>query len=160
MCIVIDVNRIPSVLNPGASDHDEFRPILDWIQRCNAKIVYGGTTYKAELSKLPNYLPILSEMKRAGQVHEVDDENVDQVEGEIGKKIHDRSFNDQAIVAIVIVSHCRLVCSNDTSSFPFLKLTALYPKGVKRPSIYTGRKSGVPLLNRVLGKCGPCALAH
>lgn len=159
MCIVIDVNRIPSIFNPQARDHREFSPILDWIRSHNTKIIYGGTAYKAELSKLPRYFRILLEMKKAGQVHEADDERVDAVQEEISRGNCPSSFNDQAIVAIVIVSRCRLVCSNDKSSFPFLTCSALYPKGFKRPRIYTGRRN-IALLNHkhIRGKCGPCAL--
>lgn len=157
MCIVIDVNRIPSVFNPHASDHHEFRPILDWIDSHNTKIVYGGRRYKTELLKLPRYFTILLEMKKAGQVYEADDEGVDAVQKEISRKIHHRNFNDQAIVAIVIVTRCRLICSNDRSSFPFLTLRALYPKDIKRPKIYTGLRSINLLSHRhKLGKCGPC----
>lgn len=160
MCIVIDVNRIPSVFNPNARDHHEFQPILKWLDRCKTKIVYGGTKYKDELSKMPNYFGVLSEMKKAGQVCEVDDDSVDAAQEEISRKTHHSNFNDQAIVAIVLVSRCRLICSNDKSSFPFLRLRSLYPKHSKPPSIYTGR-GNVALLNRhILGKCGPCTLAH
>ncbi len=157
MCIVIDSNRIPSVLNPYESDHHEFQPILGWIESCNAKIVYGGTKYKTELRKMPKYFAILLERKKAGQVYEADDERVDLMEKEIYRKTRGTTFNDQAIVAIVIVSRCRLICSNDKSSFPFLRRPSLYPKNIKRPSIYTGRKNAALLNHRhILGKCGPC----
>jgi len=157
MCIVIDLNRIPSVLNPYESEHSEFQPILDWIDSRNARIVYGGTKYKTELRKMPKYFGILLERKKAGQVYEADDKSVDVVEEEINGKTRGTTFNDQAIVAIVIVSRCRLICSNDKNSFPFLRLPSLYPKNIKRPSIYTGRKN-VAILNHrhILGKCGPC----
>jgi len=158
MCIVIDTNRLSSVLNPKASDHGEFRPILDWIDRRKTKIVYGGTKYKEELSKAPKYFSTLVEMKKAGKVHEVDDGEVDRWENEIARKTQHTNFNDQAIVAIVIVSRCRLVCSNDQASFSFIRLKTLYPNGVSRPSIYTGRRN-VALLNHkhIKGRCGPCS---
>ena len=86
MCIVIDSNRIPSVLNPYVSDHSEFKPILDWIEGGNARIVYGGTNYRNELRNMPKYFGILSERRRAGQVYEVDDGSVDGVEEQIKGK--------------------------------------------------------------------------
>jgi len=79
MCIVIDVNAIPSVFNPSAGDHCEFRPILDWLESRKTKVVYGGTKYKEELSKMPQYFSILVEMRRSGKVHEVCDVSVDRV---------------------------------------------------------------------------------
>lgn len=161
MCIVIDSNRIPSVFNPNTNDHQEFQPILDWIESRNTMIVYGGTTYKDELSRLPKYLPIFIERKKAGQIHEVDEASVDQVEQEILRKTVGTSFNDQAIVAIVIVSRCRLICSNDQNSFRFFKQKSLYPSNFQRPSIYTGRRNIPSLYHRhISGRCGPCCLSH
>jgi len=157
MCIVIDLNRIPSVLNPDVSDHSEFEPILDWIDRRNARIVYGGTKYKAELQRMPKYLGVLSERKRAGQVYEVDDQNVDGVEQQIKGITQGTHFNDQAIVAIVIVSNCRFICSSDQEAHPFFKSKDLYPPHFKRPIIYSNRKHKAKLNHRhVAGKCGPC----
>ena len=158
MCIVIDVNAIPSVFNPSASNHCEFRPILDWVDNHKIKIVYGGTKYKEELANMPKYLSILSEMRRMGKIHEADDVSVDTEQKRIEQMIRRKSFNDQVIVAIVIVSRCTLICSNDKKSFPFLTLKTLYPKGFKRPSIYTGRRNrGLLKRKHVSGRCGPCS---
>lgn len=157
MCIVIDANRIPSVLNPYATDHSEFKPILDWIDRHNARIVYGGTKYKTELLKMPKYFGVLLQRKKAGQVYEADDGSVDAVAEEIKGKTQNTHFNDQAIVAIVIVSNCRFICSSDKKAHPFFKLKSLYPAHVKRPIIYSNRKHKALLNHRhVVGKCGPC----
>lgn len=157
MCIVIDANRIPSVLNPDASDHTEFKPILDWIDKRNARIVYGGTKYKAELRRMPKYFRVLLQRKKAGQVCEADDVSVDKVERQIKGKTRHTRFNDQAIVAIVIVSNCRFVCSSDKASHPFFKDKSLYPPHCRRPIIYSTRRHKA-LLNKRHGvdKCGPC----
>jgi hypothetical protein len=157
MCIVIDLNRIPSVLNPDASDHSEFKPILDWIDRRNARIVYGGKKYKTELLRMPKYFGVLLERKKAGQVYEADDGSVDAVEEQIKEKTQGTHFNDQAIVAIVIVSNCRFICSGDKKSHPFFKSRSLYPAHVKCPIIYSNGKHKALLNHRhVAGKCGPC----
>ena len=161
MCIVIDTNAISSLLNPNASDHQEFQPILAWIDTHTAKIVYGGKKYKRELGKMPKYYAILVEMRRAGKVHEADDVSVDRVEQEINQTTPaHRNFNDQAIVAIVIVSHCRLICSKDRSSFPFLTSPTLYrPRHIKCPKIYRGSRNADLLYRRdILGHCGPCCI--
>lgn len=160
MCIVIDINRIPSVLNPESADHYEFEPVLTWVNDRKGKIVYGGTTYKRELRGAKRYYGILLEMRKGGMVEEVDEATVDRVEEEVRRKILHRNFNDQAIVAIVIVSRCRLVCSNDRKSFAFIKQPILYPKDFPRPRIYTGREN-VSLLSdrRIVGRCGPCSIS-
>lgn len=158
---MIDVNRIPSVFNPNVSDHLEFQPILDCIRTRGAKIVYGGRTYKTELLRMPNYYRLLVEMRKAGQVHEVDDESVDAEQQQVEKKTQHTHFNDQAIVAIVIVSNCRFICSSDQNSYPFFKLKSLYPSRFKPPIIYSKHKHKALLNHRhIIGKCGPCALAH
>lgn len=159
MCIVIDVNKIPSVFNPNTNDHLEFQPILDCVRTHGAKIVYGGTKYKNELLKMPNYYGILVEMKKAGQVHEADEKTVNAIQQQIDKKTQHTHFNDQAIVAIVIVSNCRFICSSDQAAYPFFKSKSLYPPHFKLPVIYT-RVAHKKLLNNrhIIGKCGPCAL--
>ena len=158
---MIDVNRIPSVFNANASDHLEFQPILDCVRTHGAKIVYGGTKYKTELLKMPNYYGLLVEMRKAGQVHEVDDESVDAEQQTIERKTQHTHFNDQAIVAIVIVSSCRFICSSDQNAYPFFKLKSLYPSRFKPPIIYSKHKHKALLNHRhIIGKCGPCALAH
>ena len=157
MCIVIDSNSIPSVLNPCVSDHSEFKPVLDWIEKGDAKIVYGGTKYKTELRNMPKYLGVLSERKKAGQVHEADDGKIDEVEEQIRGKTQNTDFNDQAIVAIVIVSNSRFICSCDKKAHVFFKLKSLYPQQVRRPIIYSnGKHKGLLYHRHVIGKCGPC----
>lgn len=120
-------------------------------------MVYGGRKYRNELSRLKKYYPALEEMRRSGLVHEVDDERVDEVEKQIIKKTLQTKFNDHAIVAIVIVSRCKLICSNDKKSFPFIREKSLYPAGCKPPSIYAGlRNRGLLYQKHILKKCGPC----
>lgn len=157
MCIVIDLNRIPSVLNPEASDHSEFKHILEWIDSRSARIVYGGKKYKSELLKMRKYLKVLSERKKAGQVYEADDGKIDEIEEQLKEKTQNTDFNDQAIVAIVIVSNSRFICSCDKKAHAFFKLKSLYPQHVKRPIIYSNSKHKDLLYHRdVISKCGPC----
>lgn len=160
MCIVIDMNTLPSVLNSSVSDHREFQPIVDWLGATKAQIVYGGTSYKKELRKMPRYYGYLLEMRRAGKVHEADEAKVDRLQQAIAQtNAGHRNFNDQAIVAIVIVSRCRLVCSNDKKSFPFLTSPTLYPRGIQRPKIYSGSRNVKLLYHRhIVGQCGPCSI--
>lgn len=161
MCIVIDVNRIPSVFDSKASDHFEFQPILDCVRLHGAKIVYGGTKYKTELLKMPNYYSLLVEMRKAGQVYEVDEQKVNMIQQQVERKTQHTRFNDQAIVAIVIVSKCRFICSSDRKSYHFFQLKSLYPSRFKLPIIYNRRKHRALLNHRYIrGRCGPCALAR
>jgi hypothetical protein len=160
VCIVIDVNRIPSVFNSNARDHFEFQPILDCVRLHGAKIIYGGTKYKTELSKMPNYYGLLVEMRKAGQVYEADEQRVNMIQQQVERKTRHTRFNDQAIVAIVIVSKCRFICSSDQKSYYFFKLKSLYPSHFKLPIIYNRREHRALLNHRhIRGRCGPCTLA-
>ena len=157
MCIVIDANRLPSVLNPRSSDHIEFQSILDWIGKRRTKIIYGGTKYNDELGRMGKYFGILTEMKRAGKVKELDKATVDCIQDDINQRTTHRNFNDQAIVAIIIASRTRLLCSHDTASLPFVRTRNLYPRGIEPPKIYRDRRDHRLLYHRDLnGHCGPC----
>jgi hypothetical protein len=155
MCIVIDVNAIPAVFDQMNKDHNEFMPVLKWLKSNRIKIVYGGTKYKKELSKMLKFLPLMADWERAGKIHKVDDERVDALESQIIQQTaNNKKCNDQAIIAIVIISHCRLVCSKDKESYPFLKDKKLYPKYMNLPNIYTGLRDVALLIHR---RCGPCS---
>jgi hypothetical protein len=157
MCIVIDVNRLPSVFDGSSSDHIEFQPILDWIGKRRTKIIYGGSKYNYELKKMPRYFGILTEMKRGGEVKELGKDTVDRIQDDINRRTTHKNFNDQAILAIIIASKTRLLCSHDTTSLPFIRASNLYPRGIEPPKIYRDRRDHRVLYHRYLnGHCGPC----
>lgn len=167
MCIVIDSNVIPCVFNSQASDHQEFRPVFAWIRQGRGKIVYGGTRYKKELSELRNYLGILAELKRKSKVVIIDEVNnisVDSVEDYLSQRIVRSDFNDHHIVAILIISGCKLVCSNDTGAHALIgvcfgRARALIkgispcPGHVQTPKIYSNRTCAGLLCDRNIAKC-------
>ena len=80
--------------------------------------------------------PVLIELKRKNRIVPVPDDEVDRKEQEI-KNISKglTLFNDQHIVALVIVSGCCVVCTKDKESDRFLKDKRFYPKGAV-PKIY------------------------
>jgi len=158
MCVVIDVNVFPSVFKENSADHDQFIPLHEWIINGSAKMVYGGTTYNQQLRELPKYSRYLGELERNHKLEKLDDIAVDTYEKQIMNALGNTSCNDAHIIAIVIESKCSVVCSKDTSSFPYIKQANLYPKGVRRPSIYSENTNGHRLLNHRSRRynCGPC----
>jgi hypothetical protein len=68
----------------------------------------------------------------------LDDDSVNQHEDELKELTRDTSFDDQHIIAIVIVGRCDIICSKDGNSYPFFQNSRLYPKRFRRPSIYNG----------------------
>jgi hypothetical protein len=53
---------------------------------------------------------------------------------------NDVDFNDKHLVAIVEVSNCRLICTNDEKAMPYIKNKDFY-ETVKPPKIYTGLRN-------------------
>jgi hypothetical protein len=154
MCIVIDINAISCVFNEENSCHNEFKPVNNWILKRNGKIVYGGKSYINELKKLPSYLNLFSRLNSMGKVVKLNDDKVNEEQERIKPMVNKTKFNDPHIIAILAVSKCKVVCSNDKESFEFIHNSALYPKGVKPPKIYS-KKSCENLLvdNNIIEIC-------
>lgn len=147
MGIVIDINTIPPVFDCGNKMHKEFKPVYKWILRGKGKMVYGGMTYKNEIAKMVKFRRLILQLENANKVDFVSDNAVDTRERMLKSKLVNKNFNDAHIIAIVIISHCRLVCSVDKKSYVFLKDKSLYPKGFERPRIYRGKSNANLLFN-------------
>lgn len=138
------------VFNKNDNEHDNFLPVLKWIVEGKGKIIYGGTSYKRELLKASKYIKLFRTLEQSGKVKVLNDTKVDLAEKAINvivsKNSSCRNFNDQHIVAIVIISKCLLLCTRDLKHAKFFKYSKFYPKNIKRPSIYS-RKANEDLLN-------------
>jgi predicted nucleic acid-binding protein len=121
MCIVIDANTFAHVFNSSSKNHHEFKPVLDWIVYGKGKIVYGGTLYKKELRNAPKYFKLFLELSKSSKVVEVDMILVDKKEQEVAKLVNHPNFDDPHLIAIIIVSGCKLICSHDSKAYSFLK---------------------------------------
>ena len=152
MCVIIDTNTLSRVFRRDNQMHNEFKPMFDWIYNGNGKIVYGGDKYIKELSKT-RYIRLFKLFKDAAKIVEADRDKVDNKVKEIEQSFKHRDFNDSHLVAIVIVSHCNLICSDDKTSYKFLRKREFYPNNIKRPKIYRGLQSRDLLVNK---NCKPC----
>jgi hypothetical protein len=148
MCVIIDMNTLSCVFNEKNEKHNEFKPVLDWIKEGKGRIVYGGSKYLSELEKMTHYRRILIDYERKRKTIKLDDYKVDQKQQEIEGIIKHPDFNDSHIVAIIIVSRCRLLCSKDSSSYPFIRNKTLYPSKFGKISIYRGYNDKDMLLSR------------
>ena len=137
MCIVIDINTLPSVFDTKSLHHQKFKPVLDWIVSGKGKIVYGGTKYKEELAKAHKFLGIFRNFAAARKIVPICDHDVDLSEHKLKSKCTDSDFDDPHIIAIVVVSKCKLVCSSDARSYKFIKDPSMYTQPSDRPSIYS-----------------------
>lgn len=148
MCTIIDMNVFPIVFNQKDPKHKEFKPILDWINKKNGKIVLGGTKYKDELRLLKKYWPIIIEYSKKGKVVNIDDSKVDAKEKEIKadlivRKITttNKDYNDPHLVALVAISKVKVITSLDYSSMKFLRESKYYDRSTDRPVFYTRKKN-------------------
>jgi len=141
MCVVIDANTFHCTFDPSSILFNEFSPVNQWIHKePRARLVYGGTKYKREMVALQKYFPYLVELRRLNKIAEINDSIVDSTETKVEAKVRNPKFNDAHIIAIFIVSGCRIFCSNDQRADKYLKMQLLYPKKHKRPKVYRGKK--------------------
>src|SRR5271157_5878292 len=141
MCVVIDINTLPPVFNPGCKLHNEFAPVKDWIAAGLGFVVFGGTNYKAELGRAFRYLRLIRQMRDGGQAVSIRDDAVDLLEESVKRKTRQTNCDDQHIIALLGASRCSLLCSGDRRSFKFVKDRKLYPKGMSRVSVYTSGRN-------------------
>lgn len=152
MCLIIDINTLSCVFNESNSDYHEFKAVKEWVLNRNGKIVYGGTKYINELKKAPHYLKLFTHLNDDGNVVRLSDAKVDLHQEKIELEINDPKFNDPHIIAIIIESKCKILCSKDKDSYPYIQEKAHYPKGVKPPKIYSNKSNRTLLVDNNIAK--------
>ena len=141
MCLVIDICCFGDVFNKNSKNHEKFKPVCDWVTSGKGRVIYGGDKYKKEIGKVKSYISILAEFNRRGLIIKLDDDAVNSIEKQIESKETDPDFDDPHIIAIVIESGCKIVCTSDKRSHKFIKKKKLYPKHFCRPAIYTDKRN-------------------
>lgn len=136
MCLVIDTCCLSHVFNKKNQNHKEYLPVLRWITQGKGCLIYGGEKYSKELISAKSYLRIFAELRRQGRALKLEDAKVDEEAKLAEKRVNQKDFNDEHLVALVVVSGCRVVCTDDNAAKKYLRLASSFPKGVKRPSIY------------------------
>ncbi|GAA4294138.1 hypothetical protein [Aestuariibaculum suncheonense] len=137
MAVIVDVNCIPNVFSRKSLNHQEFKPVKDWIIKGKGLMVYGGSKYMGELKKLHAYLPIIRMLKDVGKVYVGDSASIDALQEKIEALREDNDFDDPHLPAIVIATKCRVICSEDTRSIKHVQDGKYYPRGVRTPVYYT-----------------------
>ncbi len=139
MCVIVDTNTFGPVFNPNNDKHSEFEPVLNWVLHGKGKFVIGGSKYMGELKKATRYLRLFRILNTTkDKVVRLDNKMVDDEQARIEALITDTDFDDPHLPAMIIVSKCQVICSDDTRSIRFVTDSRLYPDGVKTPKYYTG----------------------
>jgi predicted nucleic acid-binding protein len=106
MCIIVDANVARHLSAPT----DDGEPILKWLLRGKGGLVVGGHL-KKELAR-SGLRAILVVLNQAGRLHTLDDDRVMAA----SKQISDKGIccsNDCHVIAVAIVSGCRLIFTKD-----------------------------------------------
>lgn len=148
MAVIIDVNCLANVFSKNSARHSEFEPVLNWILKGKGLMVVGGTKYNAELAKLNRFLVIVRLLKEIGKVHLGNDEEIDAYQLKVEELRDTADFDDPHLPAIVVDTKCRIICSEDTRSIPYVTNSKYYPKGFKVPVYYTSSRNSDLLCDR------------
>lgn len=141
MAIIIDANCIANVFSKKSANHEEFKPVLNWILLGKGLMIYGGSQYKKELAKTSKYLPIIRLLKDVGKAIEGCKEDIDKYQEKVEQLRDNMDFDDPHLPAIVVVTKCKIICSEDTRSIPYVQNGKYYPKSFTTPVYYTSSKN-------------------
>lgn len=157
MCLILDTNVFSAFFDPKNDKHDDFIPALHWVVYGKGKLVYGGTKYKNEMRKSWKYISFFASLQRAGKVVLVCDADVDRYEVDIKKIEPNKDFDDPHLVAIVLASECKVICTNDKRALAYLKRTDFYKGKIKKPKIYQSKQNSTLLSDKnIAAICMPC----
>lgn len=152
MCIVIDTNNISRVFNTSNIEHKNYEPVLNWILKGKGKIIIGGTSFNNEIKKNYRFLVFLQELSKHNKVVSFKEIEVDKLESEIKELIPPSlDFDDPHIVALLKISKCRLICSEDKRAFEYFKSRKIFQGHT--PKIYSGLKNQDLLKDSNIANC-------
>jgi hypothetical protein len=145
MSIVVDLNTLPSVFDPYSTDHAQFKPVHNWILFGRGRAVFGGSKYKLELTRTFKYLRLFRRLKEAHRAIEIKQDMVDAKEAKLIESTEGKDCDDQHLIAILCVSRCILLCSQDKRSYKFIKTREFYDKDHRGPKIYSSLRNATLL---------------
>ncbi|MCH8621444.1 hypothetical protein [Undibacterium sp. TS12] len=155
------MNVIPVVFDPSSKNHDIYKPVLEWVIKGKGKMVCGGSKYWEELSRLKKFLSYFNELNKAGKVVKVDDNLVDEKMRDLMNLCADKDFDDPHIAALLIVSGCKVLCSEDERSYDYMREKKWFASSKKFPKIIkktSSKKTAANILSEryIADCCMPC----
>ncbi|MGB0930888.1 MAG: hypothetical protein ACPGVB_08940 [Chitinophagales bacterium] len=140
MCVIVDVNILGGVFDKNHSRFEDYEPIKKWVLEGKGKLVVGGSKYGEELKRVERYAKLIAELAKLGKVVVLKKQNVDNHQVVIEGKEKDPDFDDPHLIAMVVESGVRILCSDDKRADKFIKKRKFYPKGKKPPIIYRNKR--------------------
>ncbi|MCB4810592.1 hypothetical protein LG204_04595 [Methylovorus menthalis] len=136
MGIVIDTNVFHKVFDDRSEGHADFVDIKKWFDDRQGVMILGGSKYKKEITHTHKNLILIKFLRDAGMVITFDDGLVDQREKEVVDLTKGTDCDDQHIIALLDISKCTILCSEDIRSYPFIKNKKLYKTPKHNVRIY------------------------
>jgi len=157
MCVVIDTCVFSAFWDATNQNHSDFKPVLKWVTAGKGKIVYGGSKYKKELRKEKKFFRFLVILERSNKIVFLCDAKVDKQQIELKKIEPSEKFDDPHLVAILLESKCKIICTNDKKAIPYLKDPRFFKKAADRPRIYQTKNNKNLLTDRYIAEiCKNC----
>lgn len=152
MCIVVDTNTFSKVFSTANKEHHKFKPVLEWILHGKGSVVYGGKSYIKEIGL--QKIKLLKYLNDVGKAVSLNSEKINIEEQKVSNLIPDsEDFDDPHIIAILRVSECKLICSDDKRLDPYIKDSRLFSSMKKRPRIYRNRRNKSLLSDKYIADC-------
>lgn len=145
MCIIVDPPLFISIFKSDDSNHEKYKPVLNFIDRVGGKFVIGGSLYEAELKGVASILRHLTEYEKKGKVIKMDKAQTDSDVLVIKTIEPSVNFDDPHLVALVRMSGSKLICVNDPRSHKYLRASKFYNSTKDRPKLYTRPKNAAIL---------------
>jgi len=116
MCIIIDAN----VVGDLSTMTDDAKPVLNWLLKGNGRLVIGGKlTLELDRTGLRSTLVVLDQ---AGRLKKLNDEKVRNKATSIANLC---CSNDCHVVAVALLSGCRLIFTKDHKLHKDMKNTKI-----------------------------------
>ena len=152
MLIIIDTNIVDCVFDTKHSRHSNFEPVNKCITNINYPgiMVYGGSKFIRELGGRldKKYKKLLIQLRNVGSLRELDKALIDKTEKDLKKIEPCKGFDDEHIIACVIVSGSKLVITDDKRADKYIKdeNNQFYHSPKMKPKIYRYREKHLNLL--------------
>lgn len=160
MCVVFDTDTFGEVSD---NSNEDFEPLRNWISRERHTVIYGGSEYLRQLRKSGPFRRYLRGLEKTGQIHTLNGQVIDRTAVFLANRFISKNYNDHHIVAILLISGCKVVSSHDQGLHELIK--DCWSSGGKmkiedatilldnRPVIYQDQSHKVNLNRRSVSHC-------
>ena len=147
MELIVDINIAPVVFSSTPGDYSELRNCIFSIKG-NGILVYGGNKFLKEYrSIIVKHQLLFVELEKIGKIRILDNTTINKEEIRLKTLAPEKNFDDEHIIACIIHSNCKLVCTDDKRMDKYIKdKDKLFSKKPMKVKIYRYPKKQNSLL--------------